>query len=220
MAAEAYPLQWPHELGVPRIPDARRQQAKFGKRAETSYGPTTKRLTVAEAIARVQGELDRITEQGQLYRVPPDSIVISTNLRTRGDGLPYSNARQPEDPGVAVYFELDGEAHCSPCDKWDRVADNLAAIAKHIEATRGQERWGVADVRSSFKFAALPSPETAGGTPWYEVLGVPRDTAPADVQLAYRRAAARAHPDRPEGSDDAFDRVQRAWEQARQELGL
>ncbi|MEQ9130771.1 MAG: J domain-containing protein [Salinisphaeraceae bacterium] len=218
MDMEAYPLQWPHDLGLPRTAPADREHGRFGKEARHLYG--RRKLTVAEARSRVIDEVKRLTGGGRDWRPDAATMVISTNIRTRADGLPYSNAREPDDPGVAVYFCLDGDWHCLPCDKWRRAADNLAAIAKTIEADRGKARWGVVDVRRAYKFAALPSPESAGGTPWHVVLGCEPDAAAAEVKQAYRRAAFRTHPDRPDGSAEGFDQVQRAWEQARRQVGL
>lgn len=43
--------------------------------------------------------------------------------------------------GGAVYFKLDGEDQCIPCDKWRTIAENMRAIEKTIEALRGLERW-------------------------------------------------------------------------------
>src|SRR5699024_7035151 len=100
----AYPLHWP--LGFARTPAHRRQRARFSSRGDYSSKP----LTIAQGRDRVLDELSRMTPVGQTWRVA--GIVISTNLRTRTDGLPYSNARTPDDPGVATYFNLDGQPHC------------------------------------------------------------------------------------------------------------
>jgi len=167
---------------------------------------------VADATARLMAELDRLGA-----RHP----VLSTNLALRNDGLPRSGQRMPDDPGVAVYFHLEGDPHCLPCDRWDRVADNIAAIAKHIEATRGQLRWGVGDVRTAFAgFRALPGRgETTVGTgapPWWQVLKVPADATLDVARAAYRALAAKYHPDKPGGDAGAMAAINRAWEQAQE----
>ncbi|WP_247002163.1 hypothetical protein [Halosolutus gelatinilyticus] len=41
---------------------------------------------------------------------------------------PYAN-RNPDDPGVVVYFEKDGQQFAVPCDRWDNLRDNAQAIA-------------------------------------------------------------------------------------------
>lgn len=153
---DAYPLSWPP--GKPRTPAGKRERAKFGRSQEESrtdwqgkpYKITRKAsLTIEQAQRRLSDELARLGAK---------SVVISSDLRLRLDGLPYSQQREPADPGVAVYFQLLGKPHCLSCDAWDRAADNLAAIAKHIDAMRGMERWGVADIATLFAgFKALPA---------------------------------------------------------------
>src|SRR3712207_8918795 len=45
---------------------------------------------------------------------------------------------------------LKGEKRVLACDKWDRIADTIHAIAKTIEATRGIERWGSVTTEQAF----------------------------------------------------------------------
>ena len=185
MSVPAYPLQWP--AGRPR---------KGGILGNFRHG-TSGTLTVAQALTRLHGELDRLGA-----RLP----VISTNVELRRDGFPYSGQAEPRDPGVAVYFQLKGEPVCLPCDTYTKVAQNIAAVAKHIEATRAIERYGVATVSEMFSgFTALPAPKT-----WHEILGVRPDASAADIEAAYRREAKTAHPDRPGGSHDAMAALNKA----------
>jgi hypothetical protein len=128
VSVSAYPLQWP--AGRARKPADARIHGKFNTKRSSGRYMETKALTVADALARLQDELDRIGA-----RLP----VISTNLETRLDGLPRSGQGEPSDPGVALYFQLQGKPHCMPCDTYTRVAQNIAAIAAHIEATRARE---------------------------------------------------------------------------------
>jgi len=123
-------------------------------------------------------------------------LVISTNIPTRKDGLPFSNVREPEDRGVAVYFMLDGnQPHCLACDKWDRVADNLAAIAAHIDAIRGQARWGVGDLAQAFAgYKQLPAAEARKS--WWTLLGFKEPPTTLEVAEAkWKTLIARYHPD-------------------------
>lgn len=199
---DAHPLDWP--LGVPRTPPSERQRARFGTRNDRGWG--TNRLTVAQARERL---FDEIARYG---RVDLDNVVLSTNMPTRKDGLPYSNAREPDDPGVCVYFELDGFDIALPCDTFDRVADNIAAIAGHIEADRRQERYGVG--RASQRYAGFKAlPEQGSGRPWWVVLEVDHNASVKELQRAYRRRAKETHPDTG-GSAEAFREVQDAWNQA------
>jgi hypothetical protein len=131
----------------------------------------------------------------------------------RKDGQPYSNQAQPKDPGVAVYFELKGKAVSLACDKWDRVEDNAWAIAKHVEALRGQERWGVGSVDQAFRgYMALPGVGETSGLSWWTTLGVPINSTFDQVKEAYRTLAKKHHPDR-NGDSELFRRVTEAWSQ-------
>lgn len=202
MSVSAYPLQWP--AGRPR--KSSRKRATFGKKVNNGRWTEPRDLTVADALGRLQDELDKVGA-----RHP----VVSTNLETRLDGLPRSGQAEPRDPGVALYFQLGGQPHCMPCDTYDRVADNIAAIAKHIEATRAIDRFGVASVREMFTgFQALPAP--GAKRPWREVLGFPPASNPdrEGIEIAYRSKAKSAHPDLPGGSHDAMTELGLARDEA------
>lgn len=211
MSVSAFPLQWPQHR--PRTPAGQRQHGRFNKKQHNGRWNETKNLTVADALSRLQDEIDRI---GARYP------VVSSNLETRLDGLPRSGQREPDDPGVALYFDLKGEPHCLPCDTYHRVADNIAAIAKHIEATRAIERYGVASVREMFAgFTALPSPETVTRRTWRQVFAWP-DGLEVDkgrIEVVYRALARERHPDVPGGSDAAMAELNAARAEAMREIG-
>ncbi len=81
---EAYPLQWP-----PSWPRSKRpEHSRFGE------------LTLEKGKNEIIRELELMNAK---------EIIISTNLKLRIDGFPYSNQRQPDDRGVAVYFKLKGK---------------------------------------------------------------------------------------------------------------
>ena len=107
-------------------------------------------------------------------------------------------------------------------DQYDRVADNLAAIAATLEAMRAIERHGGAQIleRAFTGFTALPAPDHQ--RPWREVLGIPalpenEAQAREVIEGAYRRLRSRYHPDKG-GDAAAFSAVQAAYEQAITEL--
>ncbi len=210
-AVTAYPLAWP--LGRQRTPTYQRTRARFGRRAKTDGWKRDGRLqevSLNHATGQILEELSRLGARDQ---------VLSTNVELRLDGLPYSNRRAPEDPGVAVYFTLNGDDLCLACDRWDRVADNLVALAKWIEATRGQERWvGESMVRAVFTgFKALPAPgETHGIDPWH-FLGCDPEWPAEAIEAEIRACLKEAHPDKG-GERSEWDRVQWAAEQVRQQL--
>ncbi len=211
MDIQPYPLQWP--LSTPRTAAEDRRRALSGKADSSTHGWSQKKqLTIAQALRRLTGEIDRYTKSGREWRADPSAVVVSTNMAVRLDGLPYSNRRAPEDPGVCVYFELDGFPIALPCDTFDRVADNIAAIAGHIEADRKQERYGVGT--SSARYAGFKAlPETGTGFKWWDILEVSERASHDEIKAAYRRKAKETHPD--SGGDSAqFEVVRRAYEMA------
>lgn len=134
---EGYPLQYPIQKKRTLLHE--REYARF----RTTFAKTRDSL------------LNEIRLLGGKYP------IISSNLMLKRDGIPYANQQEPEDSGVAVYFELFGKQQCIPCDKWKKVVNNITAIEKTINALRGIERWGGKDmVEASFQgFLALPSPD-------------------------------------------------------------
>jgi hypothetical protein len=180
-----FPLTWP--TGWKRTPTAERRRAPFGsvRRGGAGEYAGKHQLTVAVASDRLQQELDRLADVSH--------IVLSTNVELRLDGRPRSPDAEPRDVGAAVYFRLDDKPLAFACDKWDRVADNIGAIAAHLEALRAQERYGVGTTAQAFAgYAALP-PEA--GADWWLILGVTAAAAPEQVEEAFRRLARQAHPD-------------------------
>lgn len=208
-----YPLSWP--AGFARTASNARKDDSFGKKNERGFMSD---LTVHQAFARLMKQIDAFTRKGNKWRIHPDRVIVSTMLRVRRtDSMPDASQRRPDDPGVAVYFELDGVPYCLPCDKWTTIAGNLAAVAAHLEAIRGIERWGVGDLRAQFKgFQALPDPNRII---WRHVLGFADDERPtlADVSEVYRRLRSSRHPDKG-GDAQEFDRLNKAWAAAEAEL--
>lgn len=206
---QAYPLAWP--LGWPRTDD--RQFGHFTSRSNSGWD---KKVSLHQATSRVMDEIGRFTKRGKTWRIPPDSVVISTDLQVRkSDGLPKSGQRQPDDPGVAVYFELDGKPQVIPCDRYTKIEQNLAAVAATLAALRTLERHGSGIMERAFTgFQALPH---LAKDPWYVVLGVP-ENAPHDVvQKQYRLLRSTYHTDNAESGDaDQFGRVMDAWNEYQQ----
>lgn len=193
--SERYPLSWP--VGVPRTPLPSR-----------SAFDRERSLIIA-----------RTSLADELRRLGAGEITLSTNIELRQDGLPYSNRRQPEDKGAAVYFKLKGKDYCFPCDRWDRVEDNVYAIAKHIEAMRGQQRWGVGSVEQQFRgYQALPAPEHQKA--WWEVFGCSADTPINVVKDTFKRLAFAHHPDSATGNTEMMALINSAYDQFKKERGL
>lgn len=190
----AYPTAWPH--GRPRT--SLRQTSLF-----RTDGAARRRLQWDDALRRLREQVDLVTPPGRMWRMR--ELTLSTNYELRVDGRPRRDRGAPADPGVAFFFELDRQPHVLACDRWDTVPDNIAAIAAHIDALRGQERWGVADMKQAFAgHVALPAPER-----WWQVLGVRRNASAEEIRGAWRALAAKSHPDTG-GTDAAMARINAA----------
>ncbi|WP_454871733.1 hypothetical protein [Paraburkholderia xenovorans] len=198
----AYPLQWPE--GWPRTKSYLQKNVRFKHDGRW--------ITVFAACDRVLVELDRLG-------IKRDDIVISTNLKTRLDGMPRSDQREPDDHGAAVYWETSkGVRRVMAIDRYETVADNIAAIAATLEAMRAIDRHGGAQIldRAFTGFSALPPP--AAARHWREVIGVPstvRDMP--SVRIAFRRRAAEVHPDKG-GTHEAMAELNVALAAAEREL--
>jgi hypothetical protein len=208
MTATPYPLQWPPSR--PQRGAEQRKNGPFSKQV-TRVGAGdhwTERgeLTVEEAFERLESELQAI---GAQY------CVVSSNLEVRLNGYPRSNQRKLSEPGVAVYFQLKGEPRCLPCDTYNEVAQNIAAVAAHIKATRAIERHGVASVAEMFAgFTAIAA--QPGQRAWWAVLGLERSASVEDIEAAFRRLARERHPDHG-GSTALMAELNTARDAARKE---
>lgn len=199
------PLCWPNN--VPRRAPHQRKNPLFNERS------------IATATEFVIAEVNRLNQRSWNYR--DESVIVSTNLKIKLDGLPAGNQSQPLDSGAAVYFTLrfarNGKWHERPCvltcDKWIKVNDNLWAIGKDIEAQRARERWGSTSTEQAFQ-GYLAIPERCGGPAWWIVLGIPSSAQRPDIEDAYRRKSKDCHPDMRNGSQAAFVELQTAFDQA------
>lgn len=199
-----YPLCWPDN--VPRIAPHARSTPRFEP------------LTVARAVDLLMPEINRLNKVQHFAH--DDSVIISTNLRPKLSCAPASTAAEPNDPGAAVYFQLqftrNGKAFERPvvltCDKWVRVSWNLYAIFKDIEAQRGRARWGATNIEQAFR-GYLAIPERCGGKSWWDTLGIDPAAAPDIIKGRFKDLAKRAHPDKG-GDRDNWTRLQEAFDQA------
>lgn len=210
-----YPLHWP--AGWKRTEAFFREDARFGlrKRSTTSSYARLEELSIAEGVQRVLKEL-------QAMGIKRDDLVISSNVPTRMDGFPRSDARNPEDPGVSVWWETkSGGKKVMAIDRYRRAADNLAAVAATLDALRAIERHGGGTIldRAFAGFTPLPAPGDSSADHWQAVLELGPAATLEEANAAYRRLRGVTHPDRPGGSDAAFNRIQKAWEAARDALG-
>jgi hypothetical protein len=171
----------------------------------------------------------------ELRQLDAENVALQVDLREsqiRNDGLPYARS-SPDEPGVVLSFDADGESYMWPCDTYHDWQDNVRAIALTLEKLRAVDRYGVSQSGEQYVgWQALPAdvderigPEEAarilaGTAPEAreEHADGDRDAAVDvildDEQVAgrfYREAAKRSHPDRPDVQSDAhFKRVQQA----------
>jgi hypothetical protein len=194
--ATRFPLSWPD--GWPWTNAYARQRARFAH--------YKKPLTVSQAIDRLSGELHRLGAASEL---------LSTNLDLRLDGLPRSGQAEPSDSGAAVWFWLKKKPLCLACDRWDRVADNIAALAQHIDALRRIDRYGVGSIEQAFAgYVALP----AKASDWWVILGVSPNATIDEVNSRFKELARTNHPD-VGGNVDEFQRISAARRAAAEALG-
>lgn len=184
------PLEWP--IGRARTESYRRKQALFGRGARGVH---------------VEDGIDDVAQQ--LRMLGAKRVVITYNRRLQAAS---------SDPGAAAYFELPklGQ-HVLACDRFDRVGDNLRAIALHLEAMRGMERWGVGTLEAAFAgYKALPA---VGDTaPWWRVLGFEQRPTREQAEAKYKALMRQHHPDLG-GSGAQAAEITAAWQRAKQELG-
>lgn len=216
-----HPLDWPESW--PRTPWNLQKDSRFKKH---TFGVMSDELTA---------ELDRFGA---------DHVVLSTDISLTRLGTPRYNAGEPDDSGVAVYYQWRGKPFVVACDQYHRCWENIRAITKTIEAMRAIERHGASSLleRAVSGFSALPpasgpiAPEPPK-PPWWEVLAVdlsPWGTTPEElandsrhpmrapilrlVELMWKQRVKAAHPDLG-GSTEEMTSLNIAIADARSALG-
>ena len=191
---EAFPLDWP--LGFKRTHPLRRKESQF-------------KQTPGAAQDFLHSEVRRIGGK---------KLIVSTNIPIRKDGFMYADYinKKQEDPGVAIYFEMDGEQVSMCCDQYLKVLENMYALGKSVEALRGIDRWGCSEFmkRAFTGFKALPESGTLTGTCW-DILDMQQSRDEDLINQMYRAKAKVHHPDKG-GDAEKFNSLTKAYEQALQ----
>ncbi|RIJ15999.1 J domain-containing protein [Henriciella mobilis] len=198
MTPQAFPLAWPSFRPRTHWSDRRRGDFTYAK----------KRIKIPEAAERLEVEVERLGGT---------NLVISTNIKPTITGRPAANQGEPDDPGVAIYFTMGADPITLACDTYESVAQNLAGLAQHIEATRRIERYGVQSAKETLQaFSALPPPKSDH---WRDVLGFEagEPVSAESVKSQYRALARKAHPDAG-GSTEKMERLNRARDEALREF--
>lgn len=198
---EAYPLTWPE--GWPRHRGGRDSDSRFRGR---TYG-----LTIGRTRDALLAELRQLGAR---------DVVLSSNLKLRNDGLPYS--QQPllgADPGIAVYFTLKKRPLVMAQDRYSSAEGNLRSLTLAISAMRQLERHGGGTMmeRAFTGFVAITPPDWK--KPWREVFGVKpgHDIPVAELHRRFKEKAMNRHPDQG-GADTLMAELNVAYEEAKREL--
>lgn len=213
--AQRFPLAWP--MHWKRTPPGERRRATFQKhRSELQSsiinGQTVQIKKSVSSSLSTRDAIDRVV--AELERLGATDEILSTNVPLSLKGLPDSRLSEPSDTGAALYIKLDGKPLVFACDKWDRVADNIAAIAQHIDALRRIDRYGVGRVEQAFEgYKALPQ----STDDWRVVLGVGEFATIEQVDAAFLQKAKEAHPD-VGGTHEEMARLTAARDLARRTL--
>ena len=196
---EAYPLQWPE--GWPRAVSNRRESdRKFGG---------SRKLTMGWARDDLMHELRLLGAT---------EIIVSSNVPTKSDGLPYSELRLIDDPGVAVYFTFKKKPLVMARDGFISVAGNIRSLTLAIEGLRQLERHGGSHMmeKAFSGFVAIAAPDAK--KPWREVFGI-KPHWRGDIATLYREKARHRHPD-VGGDHTLMAELNNAYEDAKRELGV
>ncbi len=192
---DPFPLAWP--AGWARTAPPARREADF--------------------VAALAQAVHKVTREAR--RLGAGEVVISCNLPLKLDGMPRVgfDADDVEDVGAAVYFEREETPYCIPADGWDRLEDNLQAIAMTLEAIRALRRFATDDVVQAALKGFQIAPPADDAASWWNILGLGYDASLTEAERAYRRMVMYAHPDKG-GSADAMQRLNNAIAQARIQL--
>lgn len=199
LGVDAHPLTWPE--GWKRTPPHQRKKARY------SIG-----------FAKARGD---VIHTLRLMQVQQHNIVISSNIPSKSNGLPYATYAEPSDPGVACFWTTKThERRVVACDCWRTVRDNLRAVGLALEALRTLERTGASEIlnRAFTGFAALP-PGRLDDNHWRVVLMLTSNYTRDDVEARYRELSLKTHPDKG-GTHEAMVKLNAAREAALKFLGI
>lgn len=196
--AIATSLAWPEDW--PRTPTAKREANKTPPPGHRLRGrlPAWSFRAARDALII---ELNHLGAEG---------AVLSANLDLAADGVPIPSATAREDPGAAVYFDLNGKQIALACDRHGRVEENLQSIVRTLDMLRQLERQGGTAMleRALAGFHTTRGPKTC-----WSVLGLAAGAPLNDIKRAYHEKARQAHPDNG-GSDSAMAELNRARDEA------
>lgn len=136
-------------------------------------------IKMTDARDRLQRELDLMGAR---------SPILSTNVELRLGGLPRAG---PAEPAAAVNFRLKGRPIVLACNRYSKVASNIAAIAAYLDGMRA----GSAGVLARQSSSSLLTRRCQRRS--YRMTGVPSLVCPRvrPRRPIYRERIRSAHPD-------------------------
>ena len=187
------PLEWPHDV----------KRRHWNKTIRGDFTADKALATVASAVAKLETELSRHEATG--------AELSGGFLLTKGGNVSTVAPKFGEDPAVVLRYDIGSTMYCLPCDTYDTLAMNIAAIANHLEAIRRIVRYGVGTTEQMMgAFVALPAPKS-----WQQILGA---STFEEAERNYRALALKHHPDQG-GNAETFREITEAIETARKEFG-
>lgn len=200
-----YELCWPP--GYPRTDYEDREEGRW----RYQKGPSGRKrfLTIVEGR-------DSLLES--LRRFGAQHVTISTDADRNRDGSISGQQRRSTDPGVAVYFKLNGREMVIAQDQFLEIECNMRSLALCFEGMIQMRNHGGGPIfnRIEKAFTALPGPMT---TPrdWPEILKLPRSATRAEIKSRKRELSRVLHPDAG-GDAEAFKEMTAAADQALREV--
>lgn len=176
-----------------------------------------------------QATVDLLTRELRMLdaRNPVIQVAVDEHEIRQDGTMPLASAR-PRHPGVIVAFDSKHGPLKYVADRFDDWQDNVRAIALGLDSLRRVDRYGITKRGEQYTgWRALPAGRPMG--PAMTVEDAARYVAkhagtPVEphhlhnasaIDIAYRRAAKKLHPDRG-GDPDDFRRLREAYDLLRE----
>ncbi len=183
-------MNWP--LQHPRTPARDRRRDK----PYVTKGWGELHQDVVDALNRLAREADAEVRLLELSTGHDSRHIGAT-------GRPLASAADPQDPGVVVWFSLDGETTSVPCDGYTDPRQNVRAIIQCLHQQARSARDGVGTVHALFQgFKALPARTSSEDPRVVEARQALDAGAKAGIGAkVLRQLQLRYHPDNLETGD-------------------
>lgn len=172
--------------------------------------------------ATLRQSIDDLADELERVGVDDWRLETAAEHQKQNPRYPYANAN-PDDPGAAVYWTMDGDQYAAACDAYSRLRDNIRSLFMYIREKRKMEQRPVVTGESEFANARLPPAEgepdgIVSEQPAFDVLEVAPDASNDVVQAAARKKIKKYHPDLNDGDGDGDREMLQRVKEARDEL--